>query len=160
MLTVAAAGNGGNAPYIAGTPANAKSALSVAQTQVPSATAFPLVVDAPDCHRRRRTRTPRSSSWSRLHDGFSGRRRVRRRRAARPTPSRTAAPRIHTSRDPTGKVALIDRGACSVSLKVDRAAQAGATAVIIGLVAPGDAYPFANGGGDTVRARPSPSSRS
>ena len=44
MLTVAAAGNGGNAPYIAGTPANAKSALSVAQTQVPSAEAFPLVM--------------------------------------------------------------------------------------------------------------------
>ena len=51
--------------------------------------------------------------------------------------------------DPTGKVALIDRGACNVSLKVDRAAKAGATAVLIGLVAPGDAASFSLGGGDT-----------
>ena len=47
MLTVAAAGNGGDKPYIAGTPANARTALSVAQTQVPSAVAFPLVVNSP-----------------------------------------------------------------------------------------------------------------
>lgn len=37
ILTVAAAGNGSDKPYIAGTPANAVTALSVAQTNVPSA---------------------------------------------------------------------------------------------------------------------------
>ncbi|MCA9947109.1 MAG: S8 family serine peptidase, partial [Anaerolineales bacterium] len=37
VLTVAAAGNGGDKPYIQGTPASAPTALSVAQTQVPSA---------------------------------------------------------------------------------------------------------------------------
>ena len=36
-LTVAAAGNGGDKPYVAGTPAAAPTALSVAQTAVPSA---------------------------------------------------------------------------------------------------------------------------
>ena len=36
-----------------------------------------------------------------------------------------------------------------MSLKVDRAAKAGATAVLIGLVAPGDAASFSLGGGDT-----------
>jgi hypothetical protein len=49
--------------------------------------------------------------------------------------------------DPTGKIALIDRGLCSVSLKVDYAVLAGATGVIIGLVAPGDAVSFSYGGG-------------
>jgi PA domain len=49
--------------------------------------------------------------------------------------------------DPSGKIALIDRGACAISLKIDRAAQAGAASVLIGLVAPGDAISFSYGGG-------------
>ncbi len=49
--------------------------------------------------------------------------------------------------NPERKIALIDRGACAVSLKIDRAASAGAIAVLIGLVAPGDAISFSSGGG-------------
>jgi hypothetical protein len=49
--------------------------------------------------------------------------------------------------DPTGQIALIDRGTCAVSLKIDAAAQAGAIGVLIGLVAPGDAISFAYSGG-------------
>ncbi len=49
--------------------------------------------------------------------------------------------------DPTGKIALIDRGACAISLKVDAAARAGAVGVLIGLVAPGSASPFTYAGG-------------
>jgi hypothetical protein len=49
--------------------------------------------------------------------------------------------------DPTGQIALIDRGACAVSLKIDAAVQAGAIGVLIGLVAPGDAVSFSYGGG-------------
>jgi hypothetical protein len=49
--------------------------------------------------------------------------------------------------NPSGKIALIDRGACAVSLKIDRAAKAGATAVLIGLVAPGDPVSFIYAGG-------------
>jgi hypothetical protein len=37
VLTVASAGNSGDQPYVAGTPAAARTALSVPQTQVPSA---------------------------------------------------------------------------------------------------------------------------
>jgi minor extracellular serine protease Vpr len=48
---------------------------------------------------------------------------------------------------PAGKIALIDRGNCGVSLKVDRAVKAGATGVLIGLVAGGDAVSFSNAGG-------------
>jgi PA domain len=49
--------------------------------------------------------------------------------------------------DPTGQIALIDRGTCAVSLKIDAAATAGATGVLIGLVAPGDPVSFSYGGG-------------
>jgi hypothetical protein len=49
--------------------------------------------------------------------------------------------------DPSGKIALIDRGSCAVSLKIDRAAKAGAIAVLIGLVAPGDPISFSYAGG-------------
>ena len=49
--------------------------------------------------------------------------------------------------NPNGKIALIDRGSCSVSLKVDAAARAGAVGVLIGLVAAGDAISFSSGGG-------------
>jgi hypothetical protein len=49
--------------------------------------------------------------------------------------------------NPTGKIALIDRGACAISLKIDAAAAAGAIGVLIGLVAPGDAISFSMAGG-------------
>ncbi|HEX4810076.1 MAG TPA: PA domain-containing protein [Bryobacteraceae bacterium] len=49
--------------------------------------------------------------------------------------------------DPAGNIALIDRGACAISLKIDAAARAGATGVLIGLIAPGNATPFTYGGG-------------
>jgi hypothetical protein len=49
--------------------------------------------------------------------------------------------------NPNGKIALIDRGACAVSLKIDAAASAGAIGVLIGLVAPGHAVTFTSGGG-------------
>ena len=48
----------------------------------------------------------------------------------------------------TGKVALIDRGACAVSLKVDAAADAGAIGVIVANSVPGDPPSFSFGGGD------------
>jgi len=49
--------------------------------------------------------------------------------------------------DPTGKIALIDRGSCAISLKIDAAARAGAVGVLIGLVAPGNAMSFSYAGG-------------
>jgi hypothetical protein len=49
--------------------------------------------------------------------------------------------------NPSGKIALIDRGACAVSLKIDAATNAGAVGVLIGLVAPGNAVSFTYAGG-------------
>ncbi len=149
VLTVAAAGNGGNVPYIAGTPANAKTAFAVAQTEVPSAVRYPLVVTAPPSIAGTYSNT-QVLDWSGFQAGvgFSGD--VVYLGQGCPAGSiEDGSPEDPYLADPTGKVALIDRGGCSVSLKVERAALAGATAVMIGLVAPGDAYPFANGGGTT-----------
>ena len=147
ILTVAASGNGGNKPYISGTPAAARSALSVAQTQVPSALAFPLVVDSPVAIAGVYPNTA-SLDFAPLGSGFSGD--VVYLGRGCPDGSVDGQPGADPYLDdPTGKVALIDRGACNVSLKVDRAAKAGADAVLIGLVAPGDAASFGLGGGDT-----------
>jgi minor extracellular serine protease Vpr len=147
MLTVAAAGNGGDKPYIAGTPANALSAISVAQTQVPSAVAFPLVVDSPASIAGVYTNTE-TVDWAPIGNGFTGD--VAYVGQGCPAGSIDGQPAADPYlADPAGKVALIDRGACNISLKVDRAAKAGATAVLLGLVAPGDAVSFSKGGGDT-----------
>lgn len=147
VLTVAAAGNGGDKPYIAGTPANARTALSVAQTQVPSAVAFPLVVNSPAAIAGAYPNTA-TVDWAPVGAGFSGDVAY----VGRGCPAGSVDdtnPDDPYLTSPSGKVALIDRGGCSVSLKVDRAAKAGATAVLIGLVAPGDAISFSFGGGDT-----------
>jgi subtilisin family serine protease len=147
VLTVAASGNGGDKPWISGTPAAASSALSVAQTQVPSALAYPLVVDSPPTIAGTYPNTA-SLDWAPIGSGFAGN--VAYVGRGCPAGSVGGQPGADTYlADPSGKVALIDRGACNVSLKVDRAAKAGAVAVLIGLIAPGDASSFSLGGGDT-----------
>ncbi len=147
VLSVTAAGNGANKPYILDTPSAATSALSVAQTQVPSARLFPLVVNSPAAIAGSYPNTE-TVAWAPVGSGFSGD--VAFVGRGCPAGSVTATnPDDPYAVDPHGKVALIDRGGCSVSLKVDRAARAGATAVLIGLVAPGDPVTFSSGGGDT-----------
>jgi len=145
VVVVAAAGNAGDRPYIVGSPSSAPSVISVAQTQVPTATAIPLIVNAPPtiAGTYGNTSTLDFAPVSRSVTGnvsFVG----------RGCPAGSIAegsPEDAYMDDPAGKVALIDRGSCSVSLKIDRAARAGAIGVLIGLVAPGDAIAFSFGGG-------------
>ncbi len=47
IVVVASAGNGGNFPYIAGSPSTARSVISVAQTSVPSAVLYRIRRDTP-----------------------------------------------------------------------------------------------------------------
>ncbi len=147
VLTVAAAGNGGDHPYIAGTPADATSAISVAETHVPSAAAFPLMVDSPAAIAGTYPNTA-TVDWAPLSGGFSGDVVFVGRGCPNGSVDTQPAADPYLA-DPAGKVALIDRGACNVSAKVDRAAKAGAVAVLLGLVAPGDPFAFSEGGGDT-----------
>lgn len=143
VLTVAAAGNGSNKPYVTGTPANAPTALSVAQTNVPSAILPLMEVIAPAsiAGLYQAVFQPWSVPLSetgpieaplQYGDGADGNL-----NGCEPfTPGSLA-----------GFIVLVDRGACNFTLKISNISQAGGLAGIIGLVAPGE--PFSGGdGGD------------
>ncbi len=147
IVVVASAGNGSNKPYVVGSPSIGPGIISVAQTQVPSAVAIPLVVNSPASIAGVYGNTA-TVEWSPVGAGAAGNVAF----IGRGCPAGSVAPGspadpILTS--PAGKIALIDRGGCSVSLKVDYAVDNGAIGVLIGLVAPGDAVSFSFGGGDS-----------
>ena len=136
VLTVSSAGNGADKPYVTGTPSSAPTALSVAQTQVPSASLQIIDVDGVGY-------PAVFQSWSvplsgvltdpvQYGDGIGGN-------------LNGCVPFAVGSL--TGFIVLVDRGACAFTLKISNISQAGGTAGIIGLVASG--APFAGGdGGD------------
>ncbi len=136
VLTVSSAGNGGDKPYVQGSPSSAPTALSVAQTQVPSAALQLITVDGVDY-------PAVFQPWSvdpaglisgpvQYGDGVGGN-------------LNGCAP--FTAGSLTGLVVLVDRGSCNFTLKIKNIGDAGGAVGIIGLVAPG--APFAGGdGGD------------
>ncbi len=138
VLTVASAGNSADKPYISGTPGAATTALSVAQTQVPSAALQLITVNGTDY-------PAVFQPWSvplsgvitgsvQYADGAGGN-------------LNGCAPFAPGSL--TGLIVLVDRGACNFTLKIKNIGDAGGAAGIIGLVAPG--APFSGGdGGDPV----------
>lgn len=146
VVVVSSAGNGADRPYKVGSPSIGRGVISVAETETPTAASIPLVVNAPADLRGTYSNTAQLDyapiTGTTTGDvAFVGR--------GCPAGSVEAgAPADPYAASPLGKVALIDRGGCDVSLKIDRAAEAGATAVLIGLVAPGDAVGFERGGGD------------
>jgi subtilisin family serine protease len=136
VLTVAAAGNGSNKPYIVDTPASAPTAIAVAQTQVPSASLQRIDVDGTNYAAvYQRWSVPLTSTLAgpvQYGDGAGGN-------------LNGCAP--FASGSLAGLVVLVDRGACNFTLKISNISQGGGLAGIIGLVAPG--APFAGGdGGD------------
>ena len=148
VVVVAASSNSGDKPYVTSSPASATGAISVAQTHVPSAFAVPLRINSPAAIAGTDGNTA-TVDWAPIGNGFTGDVAF----VGRGCPAGSDPP-VPPDGDaylanPAGKVALIDRGACNISLKVDRAAKAGAIGVLLGLVAPGDAVSFSSGGGDT-----------
>ncbi len=141
VLTVAAAGNGSDKPYVAGTPAATYSALSVAQTNVPSAVQPLMEVLEP---------AGIAGNYAAIFQPWSV-----------PLTSVIEAPLQYADGaggnldgcapfapgSLAGLIVLVDRGACNFTLKIKNIGDAGGEAGIIGLVAAGD--PFAGGdGGD------------
>jgi subtilisin family serine protease len=141
VLTVASAGNGGDKPYIAGTPSVVSSALSVAQTSVPSAVQMLLEVVSP---------ADIAGQYAAVFQPWSV-----------PLTSLVEAPvqygdgaggnldgcAAFAAGSLSGKIVLVDRGACNFSLKIKNVGDAGGLVGVIGMVAPGD--PFEGGfGGD------------
>jgi len=145
VMAVVSAGNSGDIPYIVGGPAATPEVLAMAATNSASATGIPLVVNSPASIAGTYANTalldfaPVNSTVT-ANVVYIGR--------GCPAGSiSSSSPADPYLADPSGAIALIDRGSCAVSLKIDRAAQAGAVGVLIGLVAPGDAISFSNGGG-------------
>ena len=147
ILTVASAGNGSDKPYVAGTPASAMTALSVAQTSVPSAFLPLMVVTAPASIVGQYPAV--FQPWSvplttaieapvQYGDGAGG---------------NLLGCEAFAPGSLAGKIGLVDRGGCNFTLKVKNIADAGGLIGIVGLVAPGD--PFEGGdGGDRPIAIP------
>jgi subtilisin family serine protease len=145
VMSVVSAGNDGDIPYVVGGPAATPEVLALAATTSVVATGIPLVINSPPSIAGTYANTAQldfapinatvTSNVAYIGRGCP---------ANSISNGSSADPYLA---NPSGKIALIDRGACAVSLKIDAAANAGATGVLIGLVAPGDAVSFSNGGG-------------
>ncbi len=140
VLTVASAGNSGDKPFANGTPGAADTALSVAQTAVPSAFLPLLQITAP---------ASIAGSFAAVFQPWSA-----------PLTAPVSAPLQYAdgaggnrngcaafaAGSLAGKIVLIDRGGCNFTLKVKNVADAGGLVGIIGLIAPGDAFEGGDGG--------------
>ncbi len=138
VVVVASAGNSGDKPYVVGSPSIAPGAISVAQTQMPTAFAVALQVTPAEQPTQVIYNTA-GVDWAPITSTVSGEVAYAGLACSPLTPGSL-----------TGKIALIDRGTCAVSLKVDAAADAGAVGVIIANNVSGDPPSFSFGGGDTM----------
>jgi minor extracellular serine protease Vpr len=140
VLTVASAGNSSDKPYANGTPSSADSALSVAQTSVPSAFLVFMQIIAPESIAGNFPAV--FQPWSapltsvieapvQYGDGAGGN-------------LLGCAPFAEGSL--AGKIVLVDRGACNFTLKIKNIGDADGLVGIIGLVAPGDPFEGGDGG--------------
>jgi hypothetical protein len=130
VLTVCAAGNGGNRPYVTNTPGAAFTSLSVAQTLIPPETPVLLNADGED--------------YQTVHQSWS----------APLEPEGISGPFQYGNGDGEngegclefpagsldGKMVLVDRGNCTFTLKASNKGKTGAIAAIIGMVT--DDAPF------------------
>ena len=144
ILTVASAGNSGDKPYSSGTPAAAATALSVAQTSVPSAFLPLMQIVAPAAI---------VGSFPAIFQPWSA-----------PLTTVIEAPvqfgngaggnllgcAPFAPGSLTGKIVLVDRGVCGFSIKIANIGAAGGLIGIIGLVAPGDPFEGGFAGGDVT----------
>src|SRR6201999_2281574 len=121
-------------PYIIGGPGATPEVLGLAATNSVVAYGIPLVINSPTHITQSNTATV---DWAPITGTTTG----------DIVYVGTACPGDTLLANPSGKIALVDRGVCSISLKVDNVANSGAIGVVLGLVAPGDAVSFSNGGG-------------
>lgn len=144
VLTVAASGNGGDKPYITDSPAAASSAISVAQTHVPSAFLQAMAVLEPAGAAGLYDAI--FQSWSapltstigglvQFGDGAGGNL-----NGCGPFAAGSLA----------GKIVAVDRGSCFFSDKIRNIENGGGALGIIMLVAPGDPFPGGFGGGPPI----------
>lgn len=140
ILTVASAGNSADKPFANGTPGAADTALSVAQTAVPSAFLPLMQITAP---------ANIAGSFPAVFQPW-----------AAPLTAAVEAPLQYGNGaggnldgcaafapgSLAGKIVLINRGGCNFTLKVKNVADAGGLVGVIGLIAPGDPFEGGDGG--------------
>jgi subtilisin family serine protease len=141
VTVVVSAGNSADRPFITGSPSATPEVISVAQTTMPNAIGFPLVVNAP-ASVAGQYRNTATVDWAPIDAGFTN---------AELVYAGRACPGDPLLANPAGKVALVDRGVCGVSLKVDVAGAAGAIGVIVANNVSGDAPSFSFAGGTNMR---------
>ena len=138
VLTVASAGNGSDKPYVTGSPASAVTALSVAQTHVPSAMLQFMEVIEPvaEAENYRAVFQPWSAPLSTIREGQV-----------------TYGDGMGGNLDgcaeftvPLSGIVLVDRGECFFTTKVRNIQNAGGELGLIGLISSGE--PFAGGYAD------------
>jgi subtilisin family serine protease len=142
ILTVASAGNSGDKPYAMGTPSAARTALSVAQTSVPSGflPLMQIVAPANIVGNFPAVFQPWSAPLTTViqapvqyGDGLGGNL-----LGCNPFAPGSLA----------GKIVLVNRGTCSFSIKIANIAAGGGLIGIIGLVDSSDPFEGGYGGGD------------
>jgi subtilisin family serine protease len=148
VLTVASAGNAADKPYIVGSPSAANTALSVAQTAVPSAFIQLMTIVAPPVANPNRLAV--FQTWSApltsviegvvLYDTTN----VNTRRGC--TDAGGTSP--WTGTPLAGRIVLVDRGLCAASMKISNIRAAGGIVGIIGFVDGSAPFAFSFGGGD------------
>src|SRR5688572_1726929 len=144
VLTVASAGNSADKQFITGSPAAASSALSVAQTSVPSSTLQLMTVTSPPAGDKGAVFQPWSVPLTTVIEGpvfypEAGGKRLGCADAAGTNP--------YAAGELAGKIVLVDRGSCSFSLKIANIGAAGGILGIIGLITPDAPFGGAFGGG-------------
>jgi subtilisin family serine protease len=144
VVVVVAAGNDGDRPYIVSSPSISPEAISVAQTQVPSALQDFLTVISPAsiAGNYPAVYQPWSAAFTSLIQAP-----VQYGDGAGKDLNGCAA---FAAGSLTGKIVLVDRGACAFSDKIRNIADGGGAAGVIGLVAPGDPFEGAFGGGTAI----------
>ncbi|MGQ9481141.1 S8 family serine peptidase [Chloroflexus sp.] len=137
ILVVASAGNSADRPYITGTPAGARTALSVAQTAVPSDASYPITVLSTTVYGIAQPWAPIPNTpvnGTLVYGASLG---------------NALGCTAYPAGSLTGQILLVDRGTCAISIKGSNGAAAGAVAVIVANNAAGAVPPtFSFGGGD------------
>jgi subtilisin family serine protease len=144
VVVVVAAGNDADRPYIVSSPSIALEAISVAQTQVPSAVQNFLTVLSPAsvAGNYPAVYQPWSAPFSSVIQGP-----IQYGNGAGGNLNGCAA---FAAGSLTGKIVLVNRGTCLFSDKIRNIANGGGSAGVIGLIAPGDPFEGGFGGGPAI----------
>ena len=146
VVVVASAGNGSDRPFKVGSPSTAARVISVAQTALPDDQSFVIQVTSPanvvgltDNKIKLTVLQPWGGAIP-ASPGLVG-------NLARPTGSRLGCTVADFGAANAGNIALVDRGSCSISVKVSNAEAAGAIGFILVNNTGGAPGAFSYGGG-------------